>query len=568
MNIEIIDQIRVFANKFKILYVEDDDLIREEVNLTLGRIFSHVDLARDGAEGLALYTQNKYDIVLTDIEMPKMGGIELSQEIININSDQNILIISAHKNSTQLLKLIDIGISGIILKPIDIDRLISKLYRIVKEIYAEKMMKYHYEEVKKQLGDKTKTHEELQKKDPLTSVYNYKYLLSVIKNDRKKAAILFNINDFKLINERYSHNHGNHLLFQFASLLVKESKKYNCSVFRVSGDEFLYLYENNNIDCNIIKRDVIKIIQKIRDTKFSVIEVKGINIDVRVSYTCSNDRLLEELTMALDYAKKFGLTSIDYQEFIKHNLNVQNILEVKDMLKNAIKDNSIVPVYQPIVMLNNDVKYEVLMRIEEKNHKLLTPDKFLEIAKTHNFYSEISEILIFKALEEMKKLNKNFSINLSYLDIRNNSFLDKLESKLIEYNMASRVVFEIIESDTIYDMQVVHQFIQRFKKLGVQIAIDDFGSGYSNFVYILQLEPDYIKLDGSLIVNILSDEKILIFVKTIIDLAHKLGMKVIAEFVSSKELYNVLHELNVDAMQGYYLGYPDKEILESKDNEK
>lgn len=94
----------------------------------------------------------------------------------------------------------------------------------------------------------------------------------------------------------------------------------------------------------------------------------------------------------------------------------------------------------------------------------------------------------------------------------------------------------------------------------MQIAIDDFGSGYSNFAHIFKLNPDYLKLDGSLITNIITDEKIHILVKTVIELAHKLDIKVIAEYVSTKELYDALSILDVDAMQGYYIGYPDKSI--------
>jgi len=220
----------------------------------------------------------------------------------------------------------------------------------------------------------------------------------------------------------------------------------------------------------------------------------------------------------------------------------------------------IVPVYQPILMLNNDVKYEVLMRIEGSENTLLTPDKFLEIAKAHNYYNEISEMLIFKALERISSREETFSVNISFLDMKNFEFVDRLEKKILEYDIAHRVVFEIIESETLEDMEIVDSFIRRFKSIGIKFAIDDFGSGYSNFAYIFKLNPDFLKLDGSLVLNILSDKSIYTLVESIIDLAHKLNIEVIAEFVSTKEIYDVLSKLGVDAMQGYYLGRPDREI--------
>ena len=559
MKIESIEQLRVLGSSLEILYVEDDPEIQEQVYKMLNRIFANIDTAQDGQEALEKYNAKKYDLILTDIEMPKMDGIELSRKIIEDNPEQNIFIISAHKNQDQLLKLMDIGVSGLILKPIDMQYFVNKLSIKVKEIYANKMMKIHYEKIQKQLNDNSKTHKEMQNKDHLTSVYNYKYLLEYIKNDKNKVAILLNINSFKLINEYYSHNHGDHLLFQVAHILTLEAQAGKYKVFRVSGDEFLLLYDDECIHCNNVNRDAHKLVEKIRKHKFNIIGVKDINIEVRVSYACSKNRLLEELTIALEYGKKCALPVMGYNEKAKFNMDIENIVEIKSVLKNAVENSLVIPVYQPILMLNHEVKYEVLMRIEHDG-MLLTPDKFLEIAKEHNYYNEISEMLIFKALKNMAKCNNTFSINISYLDIEDNAFIERLEKKILDCKVEDRIVFEIIESDILDDMEIVYEFITRFKKHNVRIAIDDFGSGYSNFAYIIKLDPDYLKIDGSLIENILSDKKIYTLVKSIIDLAHNLNIEVIAEFISSQELYQTLKELGVDAMQGYYLGKPEREL--------
>ena len=109
-------------------------------------------------------------------------------------------------------------------------------------------------------------------------------------------------------------------------------------------------------------------------------------------------------------------------------------------------------------------------------------------------------------------------------------------------------------------MDIVNSFIERFRVHGVKIAIDDFGSGYSNFAYIFTLQPDFIKIDGSLISQILDNEKIHVLVETIIEFAHKLNVEVIAEHVSSKELHDALLKLNIDAMQGYFIGHPNENI--------
>jgi len=563
MNLEYIEKIRVLGSSLNILYVEDEENIREEIATLLSHLFLNIDLAENGEEALEKYTHKEYDLILTDLNMPKLGGLELSKQILLTNPEQSIIIISAHKEVEQLAELIDIGVAGFILKPIDVQKLINKLYVRVKEIYANKMMKIHYEEMKKHIKIDTSSYDEIQKKDSLTSVYNYEYLCDYLSDKKEHAGILININDFKLINEYYSHNHANHLLFQVARILVQESKKYDFDTFRIGGDEFLLLCKYDTMDVESIKKTTNNIIKVIENTTFNMIGIKDINIQVRASYTLSSIRLLEELNIALEYTTKYNIKFSGYQECIAFNADIQNLIEMKKILKNAITNNLIIPVYQPILMLNNQVKYEVLMRIEQEDQSLMTPDKFLEISKRHHYYHEISEILIFKAIDEIEKSDKIFSINISYLDIANSTFVENLEKKLIATGIARRVIFEILESDVLEDMSIVDGFIRRFKKLGIKIAIDDFGSGYSNFSYIFKLEADFLKLDGSLVMSMLEDEKTYILVETIIEMSHKLGIEVIAEYVCNKEIYKALDKLGVDAMQGYYIGLPDRVIKET-----
>ena len=123
-------------------------------------------------------------------------------------------------------------------------------------------------------------------------------------------------------------------------------------------------------------------------------------------------------------------------------------------------------------------------------------------------------------------------------------------------DVASRVTCEILESELVKDTTVLLQFLKKLKSYGVQIAIDDFGSGFSNFEMILLAEPDLIKIDGSLIKNIDADKKSLTLVEAIVAFSHKMGMKVIAEYVHNKAVYDILRQIEVDMFQGYYLCEP------------
>jgi diguanylate cyclase (GGDEF)-like protein len=565
MRLELIKQIRVFGSSTNVLYVEDEEDIRIEMTKMLNQLFNKVETAANGLEALQMYEKNKYDLIITDLKMPYMDGVELCHSIIKDNRNQLILLISAYKESDELLELINIGVSGFLLKPINMDALLHKLFYIVKNVYADKMMAYHYEEMKKQLcNNATISEEDLPNIDALTSLYNHKYFIECTSNNEvMRHAILININDFKLINSHYSFAHGNSLLFQIAAVLKESALKYECDIFRISADEFILLKKQPPLNCEIIKAEVQDICKILERKRFGVIGVSDININVTLAIAKSQYRLLECLHQALNFAKKNNLKFALYKDVPDNTKSVQNIMEVKKMLQNSIENSLFLPVYQPIVAKNKKIKYEVLMRIKNINdaNRLIEPGLFLDVAKKHSYYNEISQIVIFKAIDIMLQNNEIFSINFSYADMNNAKLIDELEEKISINGLGERLIFEIVETEQLDNMETIYTFIDRFRKYGVKIAIDDFGSGYSNFAYIFSLNPDFIKIDGTLITQILDSEKMYMFVESIIELAHKLNIEVIAEHVSSQELHDALVKLNIDAMQGFFIGYPDETVL-------
>ena len=138
----------------------------------------------------------------------------------------------------------------------------------------------------------------------------------------------------------------------------------------------------------------------------------------------------------------------------------------------------------------------------------------------------------------------------------NNEIIRFIEDEFKKSNFASNITFEILESEGIENYNEIISFITTVKKYGATISIDDFGTGYSNFEYLIKLNFDYLKIDASMIKNIDKDEKSQLVTKTIVDFAQKIGVKTIAEFVSSKDILSKVQELDIDYAQGYYLGEP------------
>jgi EAL domain-containing protein (putative c-di-GMP-specific phosphodiesterase class I) len=138
--------------------------------------------------------------------------------------------------------------------------------------------------------------------------------------------------------------------------------------------------------------------------------------------------------------------------------------------------------------------------------------------------------------------------------------MDFLYEKIKSYHKPQNIIFEILESDFIEDFSIVKEFTIYVRTFGCKIAIDDFGSGYSSMENILKLKPEIIKIDGSLIKNINTSEESKTIVKNIVNMAKELNAKTVAEYVHSKEVFDIVKDMNVDFLQGFYLGEPKREF--------
>ena len=549
------------SKKLHLLYVEDDERARESTLEVLENFFVNITTAVDGVEGLEKFKTNSFDIILTDINMPRMNGLEMVKEIRATNKDISILILSAHDESSLLLDGIYLGVDGYILKPLKLEQFLMSLAKVCEKIeliQEKENYKLHLEE---EVNKKTA---ELQQKlylDNLTSLSSRYAFFEDIESIKTPIVMIVDINKFKLINEIYGADVGTLVLKKFANFLASFSQERNYKAYRLSGDEFLLRDRLNHIDTDKIEKDIEAFFKFL--SSFEVcIENDTISIEVSIGISISEHDAFEAAKIALDYAKEQKTRYAIYTPLIDIRKKEQSALEWKNRIKNAIANDNVVAVYQAIVNSQGDVvKYEALMRLKDENSaELVTPYHFLDIAIKTGLYPALSSTVIFEALHFLQSSEQTVSINFMYSDINNKDFLVEIENFFkLHKEVAKWAVFEITESESISDYNVVKQFIKRFRAYGVRFAIDDFGSGFSNFEYILEIEPDYLKIDGSLVKNIDSDEKSHILVAAIVKFSHKLGIKTIAEFVHSKKIFEMLKELEVDEYQGFYFAEPQEE---------
>ncbi len=394
--------------------------------------------------------------------------------------------------------------------------------------------------------------------DNLTYLSNRTKLIEDLQNQKVniKSLAIMDINSFKEINDFYGHKTGDTILKGIAELIIPMIiTRENLLFYKFPSDIYcLANLDDDEEDFTHLIKSIIEAIEK------KVFKIEPHEIDARItvgmSFSKKNNKLITA-DLALQAAKQ------DHKDYLVFYDELDNINEYKNnmvwtkKLKYALANDDIIVYYQPLI--NNQTlkvdKYECLVRMIDKD-KVVSPFFFLEVSKRTNQYAKITKVVIEKSFKEFSTLPFEFSVNVSYEDIEDPDFIVFVKDQLSKYNVANRVVFEILEDEGIKNYDVLIDFINEVKSLGCKVAIDDFGSGYSNFEHLLKMNVDFLKIDASLIKNIATDENSYKVTKTIIDFAKNLNLKTIAEFVESKEIFDIVKELGTDYSQGYYFSAP------------
>jgi len=395
--------------------------------------------------------------------------------------------------------------------------------------------------------------------DKLTQLKNRQALLKLFeKKETQYLLILINLDRFSEINNYFGYHIGDKLLQDFAKRL---KEIFASSVFRITADEFAIVSKKRKDWEELLNSVNFKILElensnfKIEQYDISVNTTSGMAFDKgKDIYSLANIALKE----AKEQSKK--IVFFNSEKHLKEKIK-NNILMI-EKIKSAITNDRIVPYFQAIVdnKTKKICKYEALIRLIDEEGKLISPYYFLEHAKKAKLYEALTKIMINKTFEAFKNLDYEFSINLTIQDILSFTTRKYLYSKLEEYQCGKKVILEIVESEGIENFEDIISFINKVKTYGCQIAIDDFGSGYSNFYYLAKLKVDIIKIDGSLIKNINNNKNQRDIVESILLFTKKQNLKTVAEFVENEEIYTEVLDLDVDYSQGYFFNEPQASI--------
>lgn len=399
--------------------------------------------------------------------------------------------------------------------------------------------------------------------DSLTGLPNRKKLLQTQQkyaSSKLSALAILDIDTFSEINDFYGYQIGDFIIYEIYKRIEKFIAHDSLQLFRLPGDSFA-IYSHNNIEHEYFEIIILSLIQVIIKHPF-IFDDNQEKVEVYINISCGlafgEEATLGNADLALHSAKKSRTNAVTFDQTLSKSKQFHSNLTWIQKIKDALKHDRIVPYFQPIV--NNDTlkveKYECLVRLIDSDDKVISPYFFLDIAKKTKLYESLTKTMISKSMKHFANLPYKFSINLSMEDIQEYNIIEFIKSMLNIYPVAQRVVFEILETEDLGDYADIIAFTKEVRSLGCHVSIDDFGSGYSNFSHLINLDFDYLKIDATLIKDIHKDPARQTVLKTLVAFAKDIGTQTVAEFVESKEIYDFIKEIGIDYSQGYYFAQP------------
>ncbi|HEY9053093.1 MAG TPA: EAL domain-containing protein [Gammaproteobacteria bacterium] len=383
------------------------------------------------------------------------------------------------------------------------------------------------------------------------------------------SALLFiDIDQFKYINDTYGHQAGDAYLLQISERLNQAIRDTDI-LGRLGGDEFgIILPFAQRAEAEMVAANLLKVLAE----KEWLYEDSKVHISASIGVTLfpngdkNSSQLLAEADAAMYTAKAMGRNR--FHVFSEGDSNMEKMQEkvyIENMIRDALAHDRFILKFQPIFKLDTKEisHFEALVRIQDEQGGLIMPGQFISTAERFGLINEIDRWVIREAIGVIEDSisrgqSIDLAVNMSGRHIDDAKFNAWLKELLIDNRqVVKHLIIEVTETEAVKNIVTAKEFIESMRALGCRFALDDFGVGFSSFHYLKNLPIDYIKIDGSFVRNLDSQDEDRVFVKATVDIAKSLGILTIAEFVENGHIMEILNELGTDYGQGYFLGRPD-----------
>ena len=421
--------------------------------------------------------------------------------------------------------------------------------------------------IRKELNFKNSKLQESSNIDNLTGLRNLSALNDAIKNNQDGILIYLMIANFANLRFFYPSDMIDKIFIAIANSIKLAIKTYKVDAvaYRMQLDEFCIWYKGDNI-----KKDIKYLLEYFRSKNITIQTEGGFeilpNISITMGISSNSDKPnLNRLTQGILAAQEAKEKELDFSFYNHDNIiekSYQKNATITRLIQYALNENRVIVECQGIFDIRSSKptisSYEVLVRILDQQNQIHYPNEFLSVAKLTSLYLALTKQVINRVFELLERFGdqKRFSINLSSVDMLNEPVKNLFLHKLSLCSNPTNLTIEILESEGVDDYNAINPFIQEIKNYGCKLSLDDFGSGYSNYYRMLELNIDYIKIDGSIISKLPFDKNAQSVVMTIVEFAKRQGYETVAEFVSTPQILEIVKNLDIDYAQGYLLARP------------
>ncbi|MHA2939856.1 EAL domain-containing protein [Vibrio sp. RC27] len=452
--------------------------------------------------------------------------------------------------------------------PISYAKSVSPLFSLIKNSFLD--LDIRNQSMAEQIQQQTDMLTQSYRIDHHTGLPNRVALHQRLESIEDNQHLLtLKVTGFSRINEKYGYKVGDKLLLDISEYFksyIKQKEYSTFEVFSIGVGEWAFIFTTDLDDAYVQLNfsEFTDALENVNFEPFGLPDVDYLSVSVNGGLVSRRDfpaQPVEDLLLrsveARRYADQNNKRFYNANELIERDEKRLEQLSWLSFVSRAILDDNIVPFAQPIFDASDHsiASYECLVRIQDGS-SIIEPGQFLPIIEGTHLYTRLSRQMVTKTFEIMKNRSESFSINLAPQDFMSEYTLEHLEQAIKQIDDPTRVGIEVLETEQIKDYSRMIDVCNQLRALGARIIIDDFGSGYSNIDEIIKLEPQVIKIDGSLIKDIDSNLKQRHITQQLITLCHVLNAKTVAEFVHNGEICRIVENMGVDYIQGYHLGKP------------